>query len=550
MKGTYIRLVSIALIISMLVLLAVGCTTPTTQGPTTGTSGTTGTGPTTTAEPLTGKLSYWIELSRMGLTNETFDTVAGYAEMERILGIEIDWIHPPVGQEAEAFSLLMASPDLPDMIYREWVRQVPGGPSKALEDGIIIPLNDIFENNAPNMKALLEELPTIAKEMMTDDGSYYVFPNLYPYWDDVSIQAVRGNQIRQDWLEELNLEVPETIDDWYNMLKAFKAKGVNDAGDPIYPLVSRGLQLPTSFIRVFANAWNGLDYEFYVKDGVVKYGPNEPEFEDYLNTMRLWYQEGLIDPEFATFANREHDARITNNQGGAWHSGLGAGIGVLANALGSEDKIVGAPYPVINRGDTPYMNNAGNDAFRGAGTVITTNCKNPLLAARYLDFRFSEEGRMLINWGVEGVSYTLDANGLPQLTDLVKNDPDGLSVDIAGGKYFNVVLTDATVKDPRVDEIRYWLLQTQRDASAVWDATDFSQAWPFSATLTAVEGRDLAEIMSDITTYQNETVLNYMLGANITYAQFVSQIREMGIERAIQMRQDAYDRYRQRVFGD
>ncbi len=89
--------------------------------------------------------------------------------------VNIDFKHPPEGLDKEQFNLMLASNNLPDMIYWSW-NTVPGGPSKMLQDGAIIKLNDLIDKYAPNIKKIYKENSNIRKQSMLDDGSYYMFP--------------------------------------------------------------------------------------------------------------------------------------------------------------------------------------------------------------------------------------------------------------------------------------------------------------------------------------------------------------------------------------
>lgn len=499
------------------------------------------------------KLTYWTNMdsSRIAPTTDNYGNILCYQEMAKNTGIQVEFIHPPIGQEADAFSLLMASGEYPDMIYYDWGNKVSGGADKAIEDGVILRLNELIEEKCPNLRGFLDEHPEVEAAMTTDGRNIYCFPNLYPYYtENPKIICIRGNQVRKDWLAELGLEAPETIEEWHKVLTAFKEKGTNENGEEIIPMVSRKLSTRSSMVRTFANAWNGLDYDFYVQDGTVKFGPMEPEFKEYLQTMSNWYAEGLIAPEFSTYGDKEHDALITSGRAGVWHSGLGAGMGVYISALGNDDtKVGGVKFPVVNKGDTPKFNNASNFPFIGIGVAITSSCKDVDAACKWLDYHYSDEGDMLLNWGVEGVSYELDEEGNPHFTDQVLNDPDGLSVDVAIGKYAMVAQMEAYKQSDEVYAVRMWKWPAQQEASKNWDATDFGDRYPLTVSMTPEEGAEFAAIMSDIETYRDENVIRYILGTESFehYDQFVETIRSMNIDRAIAIKQAAYDRLQERL---
>lgn len=505
------------------------------------------------ADGATPKLTYWVKMdsSKIAPTTDNYGTIQCYQQMMKNTGIDVEFIHPPVGQESDSFSLMISGGEYPDLVHYDWGNAVSGGPDKAIEEGVILELTDLIEKNCPNLKAFLAEYPEIKAAMTTDSGKIYCFPNVYPYYkEDAAIKCNRGIQIRQDWLDELGLEAPETIDEWYAVLTAFKGKGTTEEGSPIVPLVSRKMSEKTSLVRTFANAWNGMDYDFYLDNGTVKFGPVEPEFKEYLSTMNQWYEEGLIAPEFSTYSGKEHDALITTNQAGSWLSGLGAGMGVYITALGGDDtKISGIPFPVKAKGDTPKYTSADNYPFIGLGIAITTKCKDVEAACKWLDYHYSEEGSRLLNWGIEGVSYELDEKGEPQLTDEIMKNPDGLSVDVALGKYAMVSQLEAFAKDDRVEAVRMWNYGAQEAASKIWNETDFSFRYPPTVSLTPEESSELAGILSDITTYRDENVIRFILGSEPieNYDKFVETIKKMNIDRAIEIKQAAYDRLKDRM---
>ena len=504
-------------------------------------------------EGETPSLTYWVKMdaTKIGPTTDNFGTIACYQEMMKNTGINVEFIHPPAGQEEDAFSLMISGGEYPDMIHYDWGNEVAGGPDKAIEDGVILELSDLIEQYCPNLTAFLEEYPEIRAAMTTDKGNIYCFPNVYPYFeDDTIIVCNRGYQIRQDWLDELGLEAPETIDDWYTVLTAFKNMGTNEDGNPIIPMVSRKLSEKTSMVRTFANAWDGMDYDFYVDNGEVKFGPIEPDFKEYLATMNQWYEEGLIAPEFSTITGKEVDAMITTNQAGSWFFGLGAGMGVYIAAMGGDEgQISGVKFPVVNEGDTPKYTALDNYPFVGFGTAITTNCQDVEAACRWLDYHYSEEGDRLLNWGIEGVSYELDENGEPQFTEIITNNPEGLSVDVALGKYTMVSQLEAFTKDHRVEADRMLTYPSQEEAAQIWNEADFSYRYPPTVSLTPEEASELAGILSDINTYRDENVVRFILGTEEIedFDNFVETIKSMNIDRAIEIKQQAYDRLQARM---
>ena len=114
-----------------------------------------------------GTLSYWVELNANAAANYTSlnDTEFG-KKLQENTGITIEFQHPAVGQVAEQFNLLLSNRTLPDIIEYSWMTYA-GGPQKAIEDGVVLPLNDVIDSYCPNLKAYLAENPQVDKMITT-----------------------------------------------------------------------------------------------------------------------------------------------------------------------------------------------------------------------------------------------------------------------------------------------------------------------------------------------------------------------------------------------
>ncbi len=131
-----------------------------------------------------------------------------YEQYEKKTNVKLEFIHPPAAQEKESFNLMIASQDFPDIVEYGW-QGYPGGTQKAIEDKVIVKLNDVVDKYAPELKKFTSENPDIAKQYKTDIGALYVFPALSIEHNDYNA----GFILRKDWLDELNLAVPETVDE-------------------------------------------------------------------------------------------------------------------------------------------------------------------------------------------------------------------------------------------------------------------------------------------------------------------------------------------------
>ncbi|UUZ82242.1 extracellular solute-binding protein [Paenibacillus sp. P26] len=232
-------LVSALVVTTMVGDLTVACSSqPNTASNTSDNKNTSAAGTATTYPMKTDKtLSYWGELpgNLTGVKSQHGD-VPFFQEWQKQTGVKLKFTTAPTNQGKEALNVMLASGDLPDMIEYDFLGAFPGGPEKAIKDGYILKLNDVIDKYAPNLKKYLKEHPEIDKMVKTDNGGYYAFPFLR---GDPALQVYQGPIIRKDWLDELGLPIPETIDDWYTTLKAFKEK--KGAAAPSPSSACRGL---------------------------------------------------------------------------------------------------------------------------------------------------------------------------------------------------------------------------------------------------------------------------------------------------------------------
>lgn len=457
-------------------------------------------------------------------------------ELGKRTGVKEKYVLPAINQANEQLNMMFASGEFTDIIEWNFLQNYPGGPEKAIRDGNILKLNDLFAKYAPNLTAYLKNHPEIDKQIKTDDGTYYGFPFIR---GDDYLKTYGGMILRQDWLDELGLQVPTTIDEWHTVLTAFKEK--------------KGATAPLTFVstpRLFDDLQTGAFYgafgvkrDFYMEDGKVKFGPLEPGFKDFLVTMRQWYTEGLLDKDIATVDGKIRDANMTSGKSGAAYGLAGGGIGKWLTALKAQDPkadLVGAPYPVLHKGDTPKFGQKDFSAPAGGNFAISPQSKHPELAVQLLDYGYSKEGALFFNFGQEGVSYTME-NGSPKYTDLIKdNYAQNLTL-------YTRATGGPTIQDKRYYE-QYAALPQQQAAVRTWMKTDVDQYQLPPISPTAEESAEFSQIINEVNTLVDETTIKIVLGTEPieAYDEFIQKLKVLNIDRAIEIQQAALDRYNQR----
>ncbi|MCK9478699.1 MAG: extracellular solute-binding protein [Firmicutes bacterium] len=489
-------------------------------------------------------LTYWVDLQGSISANykSITDTPLG-KELENETGIKVQYIHPPAGQSDVDFNLMIASGNLPDIIEIKWITRYTGGPEKAIAENIIIPLNDVFKNYAPNMTKYMEANPNVERAVKTDSGKYFAFP--FVRGDDILLTSY-GPVVRKDWLDELNLPLPETISDWHAMLTAFKVQ--KGATAPFAVSKDQG----TFFILangLFSGAY-GLKKEFFIDDGQVKYGAYLPEYKELLATLQKWYSEDLIDKGIGTTDGKAMDSYVLNGRTGAFACYPGSTLSKYVPAFEAQDlnaELLPVQFPVKNRGDAvKYTSMVHPVDASNQFTAITAKSQNVELAARFLDYGYTEKGNMLYNFGVEGESYNI-IDGYPKMSYFVMNHPEGWSVSQAWSAYARATYSGPFEQRREYIE-QYWMLPGQKEAFTAWNSSEAVNHILPPVSISEGESAQFSSIINNVKTYVDEYSLKVLLGTESldNFDAYITQLKSFGIEDAIKMQQNAYDRYMNR----
>ncbi|MEK4114070.1 putative aldouronate transport system substrate-binding protein [Paenibacillus sp. DS2363] len=495
-----------------------------------------------TSEPFT--IDYWrANDAKLTASLNNFGDMAAYKEKEKLTGIKVKFTHPPLGQQRDQFNLLISTKELPDVIYYNWADAV-GGPEKMIKDGRIIRLNELIDSYAPNLKRIIESDPDVKKQIALDDGTIYMFPLLK--LDALKLNATSGLIMRQDWLDKLNLKVPTNIDEWYTVLKAFKEQDPNGNGKPD-ELPFTGNWGPGNLTKLhdFAAAF-GVIGGFQMNGDKVEFGPIQPGYRDFLETMAKWYKEGLIDPEIMTNDGKAFDYKVTSNLAGAYQGGVFSGMGKYFNLMRDTDpnfNVTGVPWPVSPDG-TSYATFNLDAKVLSYGEAITASADEDKLKyiVQWMDYNYSEEGSDLFNFGIENDSYVRDGEGV-KFTDTIIDNPNGLTYDQALASYALSIMDGPINQDSRyLDALLFD--DGQRAANAEWMKASSALTLP-PIRLSTDEVTTSTSIMSQVNTYLNETMTAIISGQKpITeFDKMAETIKSMDIDRAIEVHQAAYDRY-------
>lgn len=429
----------------------------------------------------------------------------------------------------EAFNLMIASGEVADIVAWDKVSLQQFG-----MEGAFIPLEELINEHAPNIKAFMDEHSNIKTHATAADGNIYHIPFI-PDGD-----AAEGWFIRQDWLDTLGLEQPKNVEELYTVLKAFREQDPNGNGEKDeIPFFSRTANNPGRVLADFAQLWGAHDADgWYIDGSTVKYGPIEPEFAVAYENLAQWYSEELIDPEIYTRGKTARDFALKENVGGMSHDWFGSTSG-----YNDKVEIEGFKYlpfaPPADVNGNAYERTVRSKLHWGGWGIAVTN-PDPVATIKYFDFWFTEEGRRLANFGIEGETYTM-VDGEPIFTDKILNDE--VSAVLALREYGAQMATgfqqDFAYEKQWMNPIAFEGVQLYADNGF------FTEPFP-QLPYTPEEQERIAELMVAIKTLVDESRQKWVLGAEevgSNFDNYVASIKEYGIDEAIAIQQAAYDRY-------
>ena len=461
----------------------------------------------------------------------------GVLDYEKKTGVDVEYIFP-TGNQKEAFNLLIASNDLPDLINWWWSvpTDFPGGAEKAISDGYIAAFNEMMPKYMPNMQKFLEENKRLDRDIKTDAGLYYYAPSYMISEADKSSPTC-GFIFRKDWLDELGLPVPETWEDWYTTLKAFKEE--------------KGAELPFSVtyailkVRGITNAYK-FALGLYVDGKEVKYGFAEPQYKEFIEEMNKWYNEGLIDPNIASIDQKSVDSKIISGRTGATFGWLSNMLTWTKAAKETEPdfELIGVPFPVMEKGDPQNFGWRDAPVYQ-AGCAISATSPNKELAAKLLDYGYSEEGAELLNVGRENETFVFE-DGKYKMTDLISNNPEGWSYTNASTYYIGGIAAPKINILNDNNYVQFYNLPEQYAAKDVWKGNDPSDTrLPNALTPAADKAARYAKLLTDMEAYADEMFLKFLTGVEpiSDFDAYIDELKKSGLDELLQITQESYDRY-------
>ncbi|MCM1214607.1 MAG: extracellular solute-binding protein [Lachnospiraceae bacterium] len=470
--------------------------------------------------------------------------------IEKDTGLNLEFIHAPVGDDGTFFQNMLAGGDLPDLIFSSrFQTHYPGGVEGAINDGLLYDVTELVEQNAPNFWALCDDEndPDIQKKIRGDQGMIIKFGSTFlPPTDNNKV--FNGLVIRQDWLDKYDLEAPVTLDEYTEVLRTFKENGVE------YPLALCEFfnQSQFSANNPIASAFGVSVKEFDLDaDGNVHYCRTQDGYKEFLKFLHGWAEEGLIDEDLVS---RSIDDALRLFQGGQAGMCFAHTYNVkqsvaVGPASDPEFKLLCLEMPKINASDETHLSSPTRSINSNSWQVYAKT-KYPEEAVAFIDYLMSPDTLLLTAWGTnegENKTYQINADGQREFTEFVTNNPDGLDYDTV--RALNMCAPFQIKYDETMEASQY----SEAECHQSWDAwgkqNDGDWNLPRYLTLTTAESEELTRIKQDLANYSDEMVYKFIFGQediDANWDAFVAELERLGSTRGEEINKEAYNRYLER----
>ncbi len=466
--------------------------------------------------------------------------IPSIAAAEEATNIHINFNSVYESSYQEKFQIIMAANEYYDIISK-LDNLYPGGMEAALEEGVAMDIAPYLADYAPAYLAYLDDHEATKKLISSDSGAIVGF---YQMETGVTI----GPAIRGDWLDALGLEIPTTYDDLHSVLTAFKDEYGADNALMLSQYGFADLYASNFYTDGFViKGMTENEMGWFVDDaGNVQCSEIHDNMKDYILTMRQWIEDGLTSMDTINLTGTDASVLYQNGRTGTKCFQLSE-LGMSATRSYDENMYwYPIPDPVKNTGDTLGIGKVFGTADTANGLCISGNSNYPEAATAYLNWYFTEEGQHVYNWGTEGQAFEYDENGKEYFTDLILNNQNEplpsfllLAVYTSWIDWPGVIHTDRNSAQ--------YSDEYQAKAFDVWSSNK-TEKNIYYGTLSVEESEEYNSLYSDVRSYCEENILKFLNGDRSIseWEDYVSQVKAMGIDEMIALKQAAYDRFNNR----
>ncbi|TVQ20754.1 MAG: extracellular solute-binding protein [Spirochaetaceae bacterium] len=474
-----------------------------------------------------------ITLSLFGIRQANrpqWEELSFFHAMEEKTNISFTYETPIGTAYRERKSILFASGMIPDLFFG--VDFTEGDITQFSSQGALLPLNDLLDRYMVELQGHMESNEEIRRAITTADGNIYALPRII----EIPFDVTEKTWIRTEWLDTLGLSMPTTLDEFYDVLVAFRDGDPNQDGqrDEI-PLTSAGIgRLRHAMLAPFGILWlSGFPMLDADAGGTLSYIPAMDEFREYLTFMNRLYREELLDNNIFTNTDPELAAIGREQRLGVYPHAAP----FLYNEY-DNNELYSALSPLARRAGEPRIWPRHNGVQNGRAVLSSTN-PHPEATVRWLDYLYSVEGSQLVDQGPEGFSWQwVDATRDRWVQNSVESRAEG-TPGVAG-------------MTPGI-RLSYWIsrldvphaLHLYRETTA-----NYVPYWEFMVprmVLSDADQRRVTAILADMDPYVEQIEARFITGEEpLTDARWQAHLRvleQMGIRDLVRIYQQAYTAY-------
>ncbi|GLX68816.1 extracellular solute-binding protein [Paenibacillus glycanilyticus] len=478
--------------------------------------------------------------------------------VEDKFNIKFDFELVPSDGAKEKRQISLASGDYPDAyILTHYIDQFSQADLlKYGKQGVIVPLNDLIDKYAPNIKAAMESNSDLKTLNTAPDGKIY---GLVAYTQCFHCSYPNKMWINTDWLKKLNLDMPTTPEEFKKVLEAFKTQDPNGNGaaDEV-PLSGSTEEFG---VRVLPFLMNGFVYDddrnyLNMSGGKVESAAIKPEWKQGLAYVKSLYDEGLIDPGAFT-QNAEAFKKIGEN---ADAEILGAGAGMhpaIFIDLGGPRSAKYNPVPPLKGPNGAFGTHDNGGVSPGGKFVITNKAseEQQIALIKLVDYMYTPEGQTNAGSGMKGIDWEDPAPGDKALGEGVKpmvktipskegEKPRNAGWSGMGHFYMPKEYRDSWVQGEDIyDSANYE--RRLYEATKLYEGSEPKELFPFwSIWVDPDQSDEMSMLQTNIRDYIEQNALQFVTGnkdLDKDWDSYVEGLKNLKLDRYLEILQAAYD---------
>lgn len=452
-------------------------------------------------------------------------------EVEDRTNVRIVWEEIPSTQVSERVNLMFAAREFPDVFFNAGVSDQ--NLYTAGRGGDIYPLNEYIEQYAPNWNRVFIENPLLERSVTFPDGNIYSLPYAREIIGDYMIRDVEF--INTDWLERVGMSMPETLDEFTDVLRAFR-RGIDNGTLP-------GEGIPWYFrFRQTANGGKFALYGYFglyvydqtflsVNNGMVEYAATDPKITDVMDYLHGLYRERLIVEE--AFTDTHADFVTKSNSippmlGAFGRFSYGAGTEPYFGPL-APLRVPGVDEPVFRSQQVRVQKNQ---------FTVMRGFAYPEVAVRFIDEFADPLTALQMSYGRLGHEILETADGYEAVgvsEEYIKHAPHNFIAAFIPRSITETVdwgPTNIGIRGEYVERIY---------GPYVWPQ---ERHFPL-VMYTDEEREELSVLQTEITEYVNSTHARWIVegGVRREWDTYLEQLNRLGLPRKLEIQQAAVDRF-------